>query len=621
MKKSILILFLILILLPKDAVSYIPYGGQGEKRLQVLFTGDIHSRADYPTLSLVLAKERAEASHSSLPTVTLDAGDIAMGSAYHTLYTTAAFEYRVMEMMGYDAITAGNHDFDFGIAAFLQMMEKGSGGQDSSFVIANLSIKDSSLDKEFKRIAAPFRIIDRSGVRVAVIGLMGLNAFSVTTCADSLSIASPIEVADSLVKVVRKRYAPDFIIAISHGGTINGKGRGEDLLLADKVDGIDLIVSGHDHDLLHEPILVRDVPVVAAGSMGNFLGKIVISKGNGSSHPSLISYGLIPLRGAGSAEEIISFSTEAPADSASAAIVGRVNVFVDSARNAIAELFRNVHGVDFYDTVAFVNKRYELPEPEGKGFYFRGPDGIARPVSGERMNNLPLGLLVAESYRDAAVREYGGDFISVVPFGVIRCGLDSGYVTCEDIFNVLSLGRTPDGGFGYPLVTAFLSGKELYDICELNASVAGEMPDARLFFSGLEYEYNPCRIPFTRVTKVFHDGKKIEKGALYRVVTDIYTAELMGLLKSASFGVLSVTAKDEKGAAVSSLQSISFPVTQWMALAGYLEAAAGTGVPDKIQTGIAKAEPDRTVWLLYLLYLSALVFICSVIWRLLSGRR
>jgi hypothetical protein len=131
--------------------------------------------------------------------------------------------------------------------------------------------------------------------------------------------------------------------------------------------------------------------------------------------------------------------------------------------------------------------------------------------------------------------------------GVIRKGLKGGAITNKDAFEVLSLGENEVGRTGYPLVCAWITGQELADICELSATISPFLDDVQLFFSGVDYRYNGAGFPFLKVDKVMVDGNVADPDKLYMVATCQYTAQLIGLLESESYGILSAVPKDSNG--------------------------------------------------------------------------
>ncbi len=598
-----------------------------EKRLAILFTNDIHSSGDYARMATLIEQQRKELEQQGYPVILVDAGDIAMGSVYHTIFSTHAFEYQTLGKMGYDAYTFGNHDFDLGLHGLYQMFASAREDSDAIFAqnsTASIQYSTSSLypdssfhlptvlcanltaassDAQFKertRVKSTMLIeksvagklalgektlgsadIQHSNrVKIGLFGLMGEHAYSCITCKDSLLFTDRAEAAAEAVKALQEAGA-DYIVALSHGGTLwaNGskveqtaanwrelKAETEDGVLAHRFPQINAIISGHDHESFTEPLIYGNTVIASSGSKNANLGKMLF-KGD-----SLVSYELLPVAqevvfGSDASNTVSDSATQEEASDSVAQNLGTQNVKPDFAMQQwlaqnykfVEERFYNTSHLKLDDTIAYLKQPLDLTiTPQG---------------------NLLLGQLIAESYREAALLEAGEaddaygvegvaeiagdetlsgreDMIAIVPYGVIREGLKEGYVTNHNIFNVLPLGMGEDGEPGYPLVKAWLRGEELEDICELNASVAGGMEDARLFFAGMSFKYNRYAIPFTRVTEVLVAGTPVEKQRLYPVVTGLYTAQLMGMLESSSYGLLSVQPKDSAGRPVSNLKSL-----------------------------------------------------------------
>ena len=118
-------------------------------------------------------------------------------------------------------------------------------------------------------------ILERDGLRVAVFGLLGQDAHE--SAPMSGMVFEPIvDAAERTVSYIEEHEDADFIICLSHSGTKDGKG--EDWELAKKVDGIDVIISGHTHTTLTEPIRVGDTLIVSAGEYTQNLGVLTVSK-------------------------------------------------------------------------------------------------------------------------------------------------------------------------------------------------------------------------------------------------------------------------------------------------------------------------------------------------------
>ena len=182
--------------------------------------------------------------------------------------------------------------------------------------------------------------------------------------------------------------------------------------------------------------------------------------------------------------------------------------------------------------------------------------------------------------------------VTVAPSGVIRGSFARGKVTAADAFNALSLGTGKDGIAGYPLVSVYLTGEELKLAAEIDISVSEIMSPARLYFSGLTYTYNPNRLILNRafdVKVLDEEGSAAEPQSdkLYRVVADLYSAQMLGTVNSMSYGLLSVVPKDKDGETITDFEDHIIydkngsELKEWYALAGYLDSMDSQDITEK----------------------------------------
>ena len=518
-------------------------GGQGGK-LVVLFTTDLHSQVlphnngtgGLVKIASIVEQERQQARAEGASFLLLDGGDIAMGSIFHTLFAKEAVEYRAMARIGYDATTFGNHDFDFGTGA-LHSMLSAARSKDTllrfpELLCANLLPAENDTSSLWNKAIKKYALFESNGVKAGVFGVMGNNAYGVISSDVSpLMFSDPYDEARKAVAALEAAGA-EYIIALSHGGALNG----DDEELARKVNGIDFIVSAHDHQLLHKPYKMNGTSIGAAGAYGEWIGKAVFNNG------ALESYGLI---GIGPDVE------EHP----------QMSQWADSMYFLAGERTAKLSGRGLDYTLAVLEMDF--------------------PKQLDDEGRMALGSNIAASYA-AVAQDLLPDFpkdkiVGVVPYGMVRKGLEKGAARGRDAFEVLSLGENEEGYSGWPLVYAFLTGKELEDLCEMTVSVAPYLEDMRLFFSGLQYRYNSARLPFLRVDKVMVSGRPAEADSLYMIVTGSYTAALIGLLEKESYGLLSAQTKDSLGNPLlpDKIPCLRTPegkqVPEWIAFAQYLE--------------------------------------------------
>ena len=532
-------------------------GAQGDRSrgLTILFTHDTHDQftpvpgegggtvGGYTRLATALEAERIGADGA---VVTLDAGDFSMGSLLQTLYATDAPELRALGAMGYDVATLGNHEFDYRQQGLADMLTaaKGSGDPLPALVQANYTTpKDPEGGSAVTKALADYPVTDytvleRGGLRIAVFGVMGVDA---DECAPMSGMAfEPIaDAARRVVAEIQAKEDSDYIICLSHSGTSQDPKRSEDERLAQEVGGIDVIVSGHTHSVLAKPLEVNGTLIVSADAYTRNLGVLRLEKPE--ERAVLAEYRLVPLDD-GVAE-----------DPALAELVGRFQA-------RVGETYLADYGLT-YD-------QYLTTAP----FDVTG-DG--------------LGNLIADAYIHAVKEAEGEDYVpvdfAVVAEGVIRGSFPKGEITTADAFNVSSLGSGGDGTPGYPLLSVYITGRELRDAFEVDASVTPIMPAAQLWGAGMTWTVNPNRMMFNRVVssaQVLEDGTLVplENDRLYRVVTGLYSGQMLGAVNAKSFGLLTITPKDAQGEPVEDFErqiihgKNGAEVKEWFALASYLQS-------------------------------------------------
>ena len=531
----------------------------------ILFTHDTHDHflpmpdeeggeyGGYTRLATLLKQER-EAHPDAL---TLDAGDFSMGSLFQTIYATHAPELQALGAMGYDVTTLGNHEFDYraqGLAGMLNAAVD-SGSPLPAIVQANYKPPESDTTswEAWERYGIQdYIILERGGISYGIFGLMGEEADS-NAPMSGMEFEPTVEAAQRTVAAIQAELEqssnPSLIICLSHSGT-DGKGKGEDYELAKAVDGIDLIISGHTHTVLEEPLQVGNTLIVSAGEYTSYLGSLTLSWSE-DGQKTIQDYRLIPV------DETVA------ADPGMEQLTNRFQPLVESEYLA-------QYGLKFNQVLATTE------------FSFTP---ISQFATEQREDT--LGNLIADSYIYAVQQAEGENYVpvdfAVVASGVIRGSFAAGEITTSDAFNVSSLGSGADGTPGYPLISVWITGKELKDAFEVDASVTPIMSASQLYGSGMTWTWNPHRIIFNKVNscaQVLPDGTTVplENDKLYRVVTGLYSGQMLGTVNSQSFGILTITPKDANGNVITNFEDhiIYNPdgseVKEWYALASYLQS-------------------------------------------------
>jgi len=260
-------------------------------------TGDDRTGGGWARIAAVIKQVKQERSN---PVLVVNAGDFLMGSLFHMLSREQAFELRLLSMMRYDAVGLGNHEFDFKPGGLARILASARGsGKIPPLVASNVifsaeSNKDDALETIFSQgVVKPFLVLEKDGLRIGIFGLMGKDAAEVAPFASPVSFADPIAAAQKMVKVLRDTQSVDLVICLSHSGLSENPKKSEDEILARKIDGIDIIISGHTHTRVNDALQINNTIIVQSGAYGKQLGVLDINYADG--HVSLNNYRLMEI--------------------------------------------------------------------------------------------------------------------------------------------------------------------------------------------------------------------------------------------------------------------------------------------------------------------------------------
>lgn len=250
-------------------------------KITVLHTNDVHSRIDpFPDndpkfggmggvaqRASVISRIRSEEEHVLL----FDAGDIFQGTPYFNMYG-GEVELKAMSMMKYDASAIGNHDFDNGIEGLLKQMPHAS----FPFLSANYDFSKTELNGK----TLPYKIFEKGNIRIGVFGLgIELQGLVDRRLYGSTVYIEPMVKAAEMAHLLKKEKKCDLVICLSHLGYKYEDEKVSDMVLAKKSANIDLIIGGHTHTFIDEPLRVKNrdgktILVAQAGWAGVKLGRI-----------------------------------------------------------------------------------------------------------------------------------------------------------------------------------------------------------------------------------------------------------------------------------------------------------------------------------------------------------
>jgi 5'-nucleotidase/UDP-sugar diphosphatase len=499
------------------------------------------------------------------PVVLYDAGDWMAGALFQLLATSHASELQMMQAVGYDAITIGNHELDWGPEVLGQMIATAdANGVTVPIVASNLhpnpdDAGDDALEAHFTSGRIQSTRVDTlpNGIRVGLFGLVGDSAQAITPAVGP-STFSGMENATIEAVADLKAQGVDLLIGITHAGV------SDDALIANAVKGIDLIVGGHSHVALFEVQKDNGTLVVQAGAYTQYLGELVLVQE--ASGWSLESYELHEIN------DTIAGDPE-------------INAEIESFVKALNEEQLPALGVSFDTPILQV------------------PGDVVK----RNCDESGLGNYITDAYRQQLSAMMPEDPIDVAfeSQGVIRDDFIAGVSKTEafsDVFRILPLGFGNDDVPGYSVVHFYVTGKELEDACEVTASVSPTYGcDYFIEISGMRCEMDMSANQFSRVTKteLWQDSEWVEldtsaeNTTLYHVAVDAYVAGLMGILEGLTFGAIIVPPKDADGNRHTNADDMVFdkdpntPGVQelklWEALVGYAQTLDDTdnnGIPD-----------------------------------------
>ena len=404
----------------------------------------------------------------------LHAGDISVGDLFFNRYFQVP-ELTWMGMIGFDAMTLGNHEFDLTPAVLLGSLQAVFPSPSDAFPLLGANV-DASAIPDLDAYIYNYVTKDIGGVKVGIFGL-------ITPETNALSQPSPVVIEDDPQEIMniagntaytlRNVEGCDVVILLSHLGTEF------DMAIASMVPGIDIIISGHDHNKYDTPIgvpnpLGKTTWIAEAGSNYMYIGKMRLGV-DSEDNISLIDYSLIPL------DENI------PEDPA-------VKAMVDGL-------------------ITDIETFYGIP-------FFTQPFGYADAFCEEKAVNLqslgahdtPIGNLVTDAFRS-----YTGTDIAFQAGGSTALPLWQGTFTLSDIFRINGYGFNTVNTLGFQLATFNITGAALWEGLEFGLSQIESSDEFFIQVSGLEYKYDSGKPAGERLISVAVNGQPINPSAVYSV--------------------------------------------------------------------------------------------------------
>lgn len=632
MKKGIFLSGLITFLLAITGVICVN-ASTNKKSVDVMFLHDTHSHLNefatveegktqtlggFAKIKTLINQQKADNPNTLL----LDAGDFSMGTLVQVVFEEEASEIRMLGELGMDATTLGNHEFDYKATGLANMLNTAvsSGEQLPSLVVCNVDwdgMEETGLTEDQKLLQSAFEnygveeyvVVQKGDVRIAITGVFGEDCLDcVPNC--PLAFENPVEAVKQTIEEIQETEDVDMIVCVSHSGTWEEDDKSEDEILAKSVPELDLIISGHTHTKLDEPIIHGNTHIVSAAEYGKYLGNLSMTQ-KSDGRWRMDSY------------ELITVDTSIETDKTTQA---KVDGFMDMVDSKYLEQFGYTR-----NQVLCTNEIDFATSSDASALH----------------TELNLGSIMADAYTYAVAKMSDSDSnpvdVTVVPAGVIRDSYAKGNITPENVFHSFSLGIGEDGIPGYPLISIYLTGAELKMAAEIDASISDLMTTARLYTDGLYWNYNPNRMILNKVTDVYlcnndEERVEIEDDRLYRVVTDFYTSQMLGGVTDLSYGLLSIVPKFADGTPVENYEDAVIMTTDgtelkaWAAIAEYMTSFKDTDgdgignvpakyankegrkvVEDSKNLGDLLKNPNKFFFLILALVLIVLTILVSVV--------
>lgn len=260
-------------------------GAYAQKHLEVLHTNDTHScimplnpnladtavagRGGFLRRVAMIKEERAKNPDLLL----IDSGDFSQGSPFYTMFK-GDVEVGLMNLMGYDAVTIGNHEFDFGLENMARIFKMAK----FPVVCANYDFTGTCVEGLVK----PYVIIKRNGLKIGLFGLSPqLEGLVDLSKCKGVTYLDPVEVGNRVAAELKHDKKCDVVICVSHLGWLRPDEMGDQKLLASSKD-IDLVLGGHSHSYFKDLRYVNNadgkaVPVDQNGKNAMYVGKLTLS--------------------------------------------------------------------------------------------------------------------------------------------------------------------------------------------------------------------------------------------------------------------------------------------------------------------------------------------------------
>ena len=427
-----------------------------KERITIIHTNDVHSRVfenggmGYAKVGAIVDEYRA----MNPNTLVLDGGDTTHGQTYSTLVRGSSI-IDIMNEIKYDAMTSGNHDYNYGFNRLLELANMA----DFPILAANVKKADGSY------VLPPYTISESAGLKIGIFGLATPETLYKThpKNVEGLTFISPVQAASEMVKELEPQV--DIIIALAHLGTDGAtlqENRSD--YIVEQVDGIDLFVDGHSHEVVSR--VIGDTLLVQDGEYAEQVGIVTLVIENGEiiekTSEFITAADALSMSPHARVEKLIA-DTEASQQAVLNEVIGQTSVKLDGEREIV------------------------------------------------RTGESNLGNLITD-----AMLEVSGADVAITNGGGIRASLEAGDITKGDIITVLP--------FGNYIVTMKVNGSEIKAALEVGASGSPSAHGAFAHVGGASYSIDASKPVGDRVHAITVNGNPIDMNKDYLLATNDFMA-------------------------------------------------------------------------------------------------
>jgi 5'-nucleotidase/UDP-sugar diphosphatase len=431
-------------------------------RLTILHTNDTHSTlfpygpfdswGGIARMSSLIKRIKARDRN----VLVLNAGDVFVGTFEFNKYLGYP-ELKIMEGL-YDVMCLGNHEFDLGLETLLGVLSGQIGSTIGSVPVpgsgqpvqlpvlcANVNLEAAPALQAFVK---PYLVKQVGNLKVGLIGVLETQQFDYSPEVWAL-LTDPFEAAGQAAFFLKYVENVDIVVCLSHLGLLT------DVQGLSQVPGIDIIVGGHTHDALFEPIISNGKIIVQAGEFGRYLGQLTVEYDG--TQVKLLRY------------KLNSIDWRTPRDWSLVPIL-------DSLRAGI--IMDPRFGPVYSKRIAFaprnLEEKWDYDQPE---------------------RDTPLGNLVADGIKTAVVSAGYPAHIALEANGYIAHRIYKGRVVGNDVMRSVPYGYDPASGLGFKIDTVLLAGAQILVGLEYSVSLVEYTDDLSMQVSGLTFEYDSRRTP------------------------------------------------------------------------------------------------------------------------------